>query len=208
LAEAQTVFEGLIRAEPNNPAGYYRLGMVHQCASSMSRSAELRKGPGHQSEPARRVQQPYPGSAEQKQFEKAFARCDRQMKQVETSPAAVAAVYNLKGNLQLARGDNRAAEAAFQEAIHTYSNLIQPYYGLASLYLRNQKADKAIEQFQSLLSVNPKQAAPHMMIGIIYDSQLRPELSEKHYRAALEIDPLFAPAANNLPISLADSTGT
>jgi len=44
-----------------------------------------------------------------------------------------------------------------------------------------------------------------MMIGIIYDSQSKPELSEKHYRAALEIDPLFAPAANNLAYILADS---
>ena len=32
----------------------------------------------------------------------------------------------------------------------------------------------------------------------------KPELSEKHYRACLEIDPKFAPAANNLAYLLAE----
>jgi tetratricopeptide (TPR) repeat protein len=206
LAEAQAVFEGLVQAEPNNPAGYYRLGMVHQLRQQYEPALQnyekaLAINPNLLDVFGNIIQV----LAEQKQFEKAFARCDRQMKQVEASPAGVAVVYNLKGNLHLARGDLRAAEAAFQKATQTYSNLIQPYYGLAGLYLRNQKADKAIEQFQSLLNVDPKQAAPHMMIGIICDSQNQPELSEKHYRAALEIDPLFAPAANNLAYILADS---
>jgi Flp pilus assembly protein TadD len=70
--------------------------------------------------------------------------------------------------------------------------------------LRDQKADKATAQFQQLLEVNPKQAGPHMMIAVIYDSQKKFELSEKHYRACLEIDPRFAPAANNLAYILAE----
>jgi Flp pilus assembly protein TadD len=76
---------------------------------------------------------------------------------------------------------------------------------LAGLYLRDQKAEKAVEQFNTLLAVNPKQAGPHMLIGVIYDSQRKFELSEKHYRAALDIDPQFAPAANNLAYILAEA---
>jgi tetratricopeptide (TPR) repeat protein len=37
-----------------------------------------------------------------------------------------------------------------------------------------------------------------MLLGTIYDMQKRGDLSEKHYRAALDINPDFAPAANNL----------
>ena len=37
-----------------------------------------------------------------------------------------------------------------------------------------------------------------MVLGTIYDIQKQFDLSEKHYRAALDIDPDFAPAANNL----------
>jgi len=43
------------------------------------------------------------------------------------------------------------------------------------------------------------------MIAIIYDSQKKFDLSEKHYRAALQINPQFAPAANNLAYILAES---
>ena len=83
-------------------------------------------------------------------------------------------------------------------------NLLRPYYSLAGIYLKEQKADKAIDQFKSLLQVNPRQAAPNMMIGVIYDSQKKFDLSEKYYRAALEVNPRFAPAANNLAYILAE----
>ena len=39
---------------------------------------------------------------------------------------------------------------------------------------------------------------------IIYESEKDTENSEKHYRAALEINPNFAPAANNLAYNLVD----
>ena len=37
-----------------------------------------------------------------------------------------------------------------------------------------------------------------MLLGTIYDMQKRFDLAEQHYRAALGINPDFAPAANNL----------
>ncbi len=43
-----------------------------------------------------------------------------------------------------------------------------------------------------------------MMLGIIYDSKKARDQAETHYRKALEIDPDFAPAANNLAYLLAD----
>jgi Flp pilus assembly protein TadD len=42
-----------------------------------------------------------------------------------------------------------------------------------------------------------------MLLGTIYDMQKKFDLAEKHYRAALEIKPDFAPAANNLAFLLA-----
>jgi tetratricopeptide (TPR) repeat protein len=142
--------------------------------------------------------------AEQKQYDKAFERCNRMMQQVEASPAALGVVYDLKGALHLAKGDTRAAEESLRTAIQKNPDLMRPYYSLAGIYLKEQKADKAVDQFKSLLQVNPRQAAPNMMIGVIYDSQKKFDLSEKHYRAALEVNPRFAPAANNLAYILAE----
>ena len=43
-----------------------------------------------------------------------------------------------------------------------------------------------------------------MFLGMIYDSKQEPGHAEKHYRAALDVNPEFAPAANNLAYLLAD----
>ena len=43
-----------------------------------------------------------------------------------------------------------------------------------------------------------------MLLGVIYDARKQFDLSEKHYREALEINPTFAAAANNLAYILAD----
>jgi tetratricopeptide (TPR) repeat protein len=73
-----------------------------------------------------------------------------------------------------------------------------PYYALARIYLSGNLQQKAIDQYTAILEKNPKQAGPHMLLGTIYDMQKQFDLSEKHYRAALDINPQFAPAANNL----------
>ncbi len=43
-----------------------------------------------------------------------------------------------------------------------------------------------------------------MLLGIIYEKQKRYDKSEAHYRSALEVNPEFAAAANNLAFYLAD----
>jgi len=67
-----------------------------------------------------------------------------------------------------------------------------------------KQEEKAIAQYQAVLEVNPNQAQPHMLLGVIYDARKQFDLSEKHYRAALEINPAFAAAANNLAYILSE----
>jgi tetratricopeptide (TPR) repeat protein len=43
-----------------------------------------------------------------------------------------------------------------------------------------------------------------MILGLIYGQQNQLDLAEQHYRKALEINPDFAPAANNLAYILAE----
>ena len=43
-----------------------------------------------------------------------------------------------------------------------------------------------------------------MLLATVYDLRQRSDISEKHYRAALDINPNFVPAANNLAYLLAD----
>ena len=140
----------------------------------------------------------------QKEYDRALKRCDRQLKIVEDSPAAVAVVYNLKGSLYLAQSKTSMAEAFFQKAIDENSDFLQPYFSLARIYMADKKLEKAISQYEALLNADPKQTAPHMFLGMIYEGRKQYDLSETQYRAALDINPKFAPAANNLAFILAD----
>ncbi len=83
-------------------------------------------------------------------------------------------------------------------AIQENPDFMPPYYALARIYLSGKQQQKAIDQYMAILEKDPNQAGPHMLLGTIYDMQNQFDMSEKHYRAALEINPQFAPAANNL----------
>ena len=78
---------------------------------------------------------------------------------------------------------------------------------LSEIYLKNENTVDAIAQYEALLAQNPKQARPHMMLGIIYERRKKFDISEKHYRNALDINPEFVPAANNLAYILAVRDG-
>jgi tetratricopeptide (TPR) repeat protein len=82
-----------------------------------------------------------------------------------------------------------------------------PYYALARIYLSGNQQQKAIDQYMAILEKDPNQAGPHMLLGTIYDMQKQFDMSEKHYRAALDINPQFAPAANNLAYMLSSREG-
>ena len=53
-------------------------------------------------------------------------------------------------------------------------------------------------EYKAALDKNPNSLLAHMSLGMIYDSQKKPDLAKEHYRQALKISPNFPPAANNL----------
>jgi tetratricopeptide (TPR) repeat protein len=114
------------------------------------------------------------------------------------TPALLAIIHNIKGELYLAQEDRKKAEESFKKSLKENPNFLKPYYALGRIYLAEKKEEKAISQYNTILAKNPGQTGPHMLLGTIYDMQKRFDLSEEHYRAALDINPDFAPAANNL----------
>ena len=117
---------------------------------------------------------------------------------MKDTPALLAIIHNIKGEIYLAKEERKKAEESYKNALKENPNFLKAYYSLGRIYLKEKKEDKAIAQYKMILEKNPKQAGPHMLLGTIYDMQKRVKLSEKHYREALDINPNFAPAANNL----------
>ncbi|MFZ5572445.1 MAG: tetratricopeptide repeat protein, partial [Thermodesulfobacteriota bacterium] len=138
------------------------------------------------------------------EYDIAIRKCNEQIERMKNEPALQALVQNLLGGLYLAQNKTEPAESAFKKAIALNPNYLKPYYGLARVYLINKKVDKAVEQYQALASKDPTQTGPHMVLGTLFSMLQRYDLAEQHYRTALEINPDFIPAANNLSYLLAE----
>ncbi len=93
-----------------------------------------------------------------------------------------------------------------EKAIAVFPDYLPPYQALAKYYLTEKNTEKAIEQFQTLIDKSPNSPFPHMMIGTILESKKEYDKAAEHYKKALEINPEFAPAANNLAYHLIERT--
>ena len=205
LAQATDIFNSLIESAPENPVGYYRLGLLQRAAGQYDAAmVNFEKALSINPQLIDVFTHVIRVHADQKDYSSALKRCDRQLQRYADSPARAAVVYSLKGDVYLAQGLKAAAIESFQAAIKENPDFLGPYYVLAEIYLGEHQEEKAIARYKDLLEVNPNQAQPHMLLGIIYEKQKQYDKSEAHYRSALEINPEFAAAANNLAFYLAD----
>jgi tetratricopeptide (TPR) repeat protein len=205
IGEATDTFKSLIATAPDNPVGYYRLGVLQRMLRQYDAAMDnFEKAISSNPKLIDVFTNIIGVQAAKKEYSQALKRCDRQLKQYADSPALAAVVYNLKGGLYRGQGKKTAAIESFRTAIWQNPNFLRPYYALAEIYLAEHQEEKAIARYKGLLEVNPKEAQAHMLLGIIYETQNRYDLSEKHYRAALEVNSEFAAAANNLAFMLAD----
>ncbi len=207
-ADAEVAFKTLIAENPENPAGYYRLGLLQRSTKDYdgaldSFNAALDLNPMLM-DVFTNIVLVHGAKGE---LDVAMEKCDAQLEKVGDAAVARAIIHNLKGSLFLAQKKTDAAEKAFGTAIQENPDFMPPYYALARIYLSGNQQQKAIDQYTAILEKDPKQAGPHMLLGTIYDMQKQFDMSEKHYRAALEIDPQFAPAANNLAYLLSSREG-
>ncbi|HUT43586.1 MAG TPA: tetratricopeptide repeat protein, partial [Desulfobacterales bacterium] len=204
VEKAQEVFESLIKLAPENPEGYYRLGLLLRLLKKYDLAlTNLNKAMSINPKLMDVFTNIILVHAAKKDFETALLMCDDQLKNVQDEPALKSIVHNLKGELYLAQLETKEAEESFNAALKENPNFPQPYYALAKIYLMEKQEDKAIAQYKAILGKNPNQAGPHMLLGTIYDVQKRFDLAEKHYSTALDINPDFSPAANNLAYLLA-----
>ena len=202
---AAKAFQRMIALQPDNPQGYFQLGITQRLQKNSDTAlATFEKALEINPKLMDVLLQIVSIDVARKDYAAALDRCDRQLKLVEDSKIQVAVILNLKGLVYSARKLDRKAEAEFKAAIEANENYLQPYYELANLYLRRNELDQAIEQYKATLDKDPNQARPHMLLGTLYDMQKKYDLSEQHYREALKINPLFAPAANNLAYLLAE----
>jgi tetratricopeptide (TPR) repeat protein len=142
-----------------------------------------------------------------KKYDEALKACEEHKKKVSDSPAGLALIAYLEGNIFLAKQDSKAAQERFRKAIDTEPGNPAPYVALAEIYAREKRFDEAIKEYEMVIAKNPSYLAGYMAVGTIYDQRGDGQRAESYYRKALAVKKDFGPAANNLAWNLAERGG-
>jgi tetratricopeptide (TPR) repeat protein len=105
---------------------------------------------------------------------------------------------NAAGVRLLEVGDLSSAEASLSVAIEYSPRFVEAWVNLGYVELRRGNFEQARRDFARARDLNPDVPAPHHALGLLADKQGMGPQAEKFYRAALAVDPGFAPARANL----------
>ena len=115
---------------------------------------------------------------------------------VESNPEFYAAYHQLGMIFQL-RNDP-ICEGYFSNAIRIRPNSEEALYGRGLWYQEHDEFDKAIQDYTSIIKINPKNKSAHFNLGYLHQVHLK-VYSEavKHFSRAIEVDPQYAEAYLN-----------
>jgi tetratricopeptide (TPR) repeat protein len=111
---------------------------------------------------------------------------------------ALALALNAAGARAIADGQLSLAEARLSVALEYNPRFVEAWVNLGYVELGRGNFEQARRDFLRARDLNQDLAAPHHALGLLADEQGRGAEAEKFYRAALKVDPGFAPARANL----------
>jgi tetratricopeptide (TPR) repeat protein len=109
-----------------------------------------------------------------------------------------AVALNAAGARAIAEGDLSAAEARLSVALEYSPRFVEAWVNLGYVELRRGNFEQARRDFLQARDCNQDIPAPQHALGVLADLAGRGDEAEGYYRAALKIDPGFAPARANL----------
>jgi tetratricopeptide (TPR) repeat protein len=111
---------------------------------------------------------------------------------------AQALALNAAGARAIGEGQLGVAEASLSVAIEYSPRFVEAWVNLGYVELARGNFEQARHDFLRARDLNQDLAAPHHALGLLADEQGRGAEAEQHYRAALKVDPGFAPSRANL----------
>ena len=116
-----------------------------------------------------------------------------------TAPLPAEAVaLNAAGARAIAEGQLSIAEARLSVALEYNPRFVEAWVNLGYVELGRGNFEQARRDFLRARDLNQDIAAPHHALGLLADEQGLGAEAERHYRAALKVDPGFAPSRANL----------
>ncbi len=113
----------------------------------------------------------------------------------------------LEATVHGARKDLKAAEAALLRGLETDPDSLAAFTLLAGLYNDLKEYDKALARLDGITQRNPKATAAWVQKGMIYQARHEQAKAKEAYQRAIDANPGYAPALNNLAYILSEEPG-
>jgi tetratricopeptide (TPR) repeat protein len=205
---AEEIYGKIIQADADYAPAYIQLGLIYNLTNRQPEALKsFNKALAINPQQTDALALVVGLNVRDKKYDEALKACEDHKKKVADSPASLALIEYLEGNVFLAKKDSKAAQERFKKAIDTEPNNPAAYLALAEIYAREKRFDEAIKEYETVIAKNPKYLAGYMAVGTIYDQKGDGKKAETYYRKALEIKKDFGPAANNLAWNLAERGG-
>jgi tetratricopeptide (TPR) repeat protein len=132
--------------------------------------------------------------ARSNELDKAHARIDTAL----SAYPNMGSLHYLKAQVFGYQQNSQMVEAELNKALELDQNYLPAYSALAALYIQSKQEDRAIAQYQKIISLRPENATPYVLIAMLEDQRKNYDVAADNYRKALEKDPNSVIAANNL----------
>jgi len=140
---------------------------------------------------------------EEKQPARALARVQAQI----TKAPQNSDYYFILGGLQVNKKDFAAAESSLRKAISLDQNNMNAFFLLGQVEVQQGSLDKAIASSYEWIRQNPKDVQAYVLTGSLEDARGDWKKAQDLYKKALEIQPSYPLAENNLAYSMLENGG-
>lgn len=100
-----------------------------------------------------------------------------------TTPAQ----YTELGNVLTSTGDFAGAEKMFNFALERDRNYIPAYMGKSLLYSKQGNRDKAVEEYDKIIAIEPANSDAYVSKGLLYMNMDKRDLAAKNFTKACEM---------------------
>jgi len=192
--DAAAIMREQIRASPESPDSYFRLGLILR---QQHKTEEARTAFRNALQLAPNDLPPAEQLVELDISQKNFGAARQKVQELGNESNPIATDY-LYGKIYAAEGDWDRAVAALHHALNLDPNFSNAFDLLISTYLSANRPREAIDELQTLLSKTPNNVRALTDLALIYDRIKDYPKARDTYETLLSITPNAAAAINNL----------
>ncbi|HWQ03362.1 MAG TPA: tetratricopeptide repeat protein [Candidatus Nitrosotenuis sp.] len=140
----------------------------------------------------------------QKQHAKALARIQQQINKVPNN----APFHYLLGSICMAMNDLEKSEQALVKAIELNKDFLDAFILLAQVQVMRGSVERAVATYERAIAENPRDFRAYLMLGSLEETRRKNvRRAQELYEKALQIQPDYPLAANNLAYLLLENGG-